>query len=144
MGKIGTKLPSGEWVSGFGGNYHNFPITSLVAPQNQVLSVLPINQSTQNQCIQSSPRILCNDEWNRDDPVTAHMMEAKDCLSKWTKPALVMFSTGWHLLIWYQTHLWSCASRDPVTRGQDKVFLKLIPHAKEKARLHYVGKERKL
>ena len=23
-------------------------------------------------------------------------------------------------------------SRDPVTRGQEKVFLKLIPHAKEK------------
>jgi len=51
----------------------------------------------------------------KDDPVTAHMMEAKECLSKWSKPALVMFSTG-----------------DPVTRGQDKVFLKLIPHAKEK------------
>ena len=31
-----------------------------------------------------------------------------------------------------------------MTRGQDKVFLKLIPHAKEKARLDSVGKERKL
>jgi len=51
----------------------------------------------------------------KDDPVAAHMVEASECLSKWTKPALVMFSTG-----------------DPVTRGQEKVFLKLIPHAKEK------------
>ena len=38
--------------------------------------------------------LLCNVECHRDDPVTAHMMEAKECLSKWTKPALVMFSTG--------------------------------------------------
>ena len=50
-------------------NSHNFPIPSL--------------------------EILCNYEWYRDDPVTAHMMEAKECLSKWSKPALVMFSTKW-------------------------------------------------
>ena len=50
-------------------NSHNFPIPSL--------------------------EILFNYEWYRDDPVTAHMMEAKECLSKWSKPALVMFSTKW-------------------------------------------------
>lgn len=48
-----------------------------------------------------------------DDPVAQHMVEARNCLKIWTKPALVMFGT-----------------KDPITRGQDKLFCELMPHAK--------------
>jgi len=49
----------------------------------------------------------------KDDPVTAHMEAARNCLKTWKKPALVMFSDS-----------------DPVTRGSEKLFLNIIPHAK--------------
>lgn len=45
-------------------------------------------------------------------PVAADMQATKDFLAQeWQRPALVMFS------------------EDPITRGQDQVFLKLMPHA---------------
>ena len=49
----------------------------------------------------------------RDDPVARHMTEAKSCLSTWKKPALIMFG-----------------DKDPITKGQDKFFVNLIPHSK--------------
>lgn len=48
-----------------------------------------------------------------DDPVIPHMQAAQKCLQSWSKPALVMFGDS-----------------DPITRGQEKIFLKLIPHAR--------------
>ncbi len=49
-----------------------------------------------------------------DDPGASEMRQARKALSKWDKPALVMFSDG-----------------DPITRGGDKFFRKLIPTAKK-------------
>ena len=49
----------------------------------------------------------------KDDPVTAHMTAARNCLKTWRKPVLVMF-----------------ADSDPITRGAESLFLNLVPHSK--------------
>ena len=49
-----------------------------------------------------------------DSPVTPHMTAARNCLKTWRKPALVMFSDN-----------------DPITRGQESLFLNLLPNAKQ-------------
>lgn len=48
----------------------------------------------------------------RDDPVAQHMVEARNCLKTWDKPALIMFG-----------------DEDPITRSQEKLFKDLLPHA---------------
>ena len=50
----------------------------------------------------------------KDDAVAPHMIAARNLLKTWKKPALIMFS-----------------DKDPITRGQEKMFKSLIPTAKE-------------
>ncbi len=57
-----------------------------------------------------------------DQPGAREMRETSEALSRWTKPALVMFSDG-----------------DPVTRGGDRFFRKLIPSAKDEPELVIEG-----
>ena len=57
-----------------------------------------------------------------DQPGAADMRETREALSTWTKPVLVMFSDG-----------------DPVTRGGDRFFRKLIPSAKDQPEIVIQG-----
>jgi haloalkane dehalogenase len=57
-----------------------------------------------------------------DNPGAAEMKSARDALSRWDKPALVMFSDS-----------------DPIMWGGDVFFRRLIPTAREQPRIKIKG-----
>ncbi|MHA2245659.1 MAG: haloalkane dehalogenase [Candidatus Hodarchaeales archaeon] len=57
-----------------------------------------------------------------NDPVVTEMLQARDNMKKWEKPALIMFSDG-----------------DPITRGGDQFFQNLIPSAKKQPEIIIKG-----
>lgn len=58
----------------------------------------------------------------KDDAVSTHMNDAKNCLRVWRKPALIMFGDS-----------------DPITRGLDQVFMKLIGNSAKILTVHGAG-----
>ena len=57
-----------------------------------------------------------------DDPGAAELRRTREILSRWTKPVQVLFSDG-----------------DPITRGADRWFRKLIPGSREQPELVIAG-----
>ena len=79
----------------------------------------PFPDATYKAGAQMFPRLVPIEP---DQAGASDMREARDALSGWTKPALVMFSDG-----------------DPVTRGGDRFFRNLIPSAKNEPEIEIEG-----
>jgi haloalkane dehalogenase len=79
----------------------------------------PFPDATYKAGAQMFPRLVPIEP---DQAGAADMRETRKALSRWTKPALVMFSDA-----------------DPVTRGGDRFFRKLIPTAKDEPEIVIQG-----
>ena len=79
----------------------------------------PFPDATYKAGAQMFPRLVPIEP---DQAGAADLREAREALSRWTRPALVMFSDG-----------------DPVTRGGDCFFRKLIPSAKDEPEIVIEG-----
>lgn len=125
---MNTGLPSGRKVNEAFMNWRNFVQSTPNLPIDVVISTGIYNSDILTPEIISAYEAPFPDASYKmgaralpllvpirpEDPVAHEMLAARNDLSKWTKPALIMFS-----------------DKDPITRGADRFFRRLIPSAKD-------------
>ena len=109
--RFGTRLPIGRVIQG--GTVTGLPAEVIKAYE------APFPDATYKAGAAIFPLLI---PLKPDDPGAAEMSRAQRQLTRWTKPALVMFSDG-----------------DPITRGGDELFRRAIPGAKDQPEITIEG-----
>lgn len=100
-------IPVGKIIQRF--TYNNLPKEVLKAYD------APFPNKSHKTGPRSFPTLVPS---NEQDPAVPYLLKARECLSQWTKPALVVFSAN-----------------DPVFSGLEKFFIERIPSCKNQPRI---------
>lgn len=109
--RFGTRLPVGRVIQG--GTVTDLPAEVIKAYE------APFPDASYKAGAAVFPLLI---PLKPDDPGAAEMSRAQRQLTRWTKPALVLFSDG-----------------DPVTRGGDELFRRAIPGAQDQPEITIEG-----